>query len=490
MHYPKQTDNYDVDIFNQNFREIANKNLLNEANLQDEIARAKEAERANANAISAETSRAMVAEQSNSDAIAAETNRALVQEALKAPIESPAFTGAPQAPTPETSANDLRIATTAFVKAVINALVDGAPETLDTLKEIADAIAEHREVTDALNAAIGAKVDKVAGKGLSTNDYTTAEKDKLFGIGAGAEINVQPDWDVNDPTSAAFIKNKPTSLVIDGIEIRDLYNRVITLENTVNRRFTQVINLTSGYDPNTWYPVIGTDIPQAGMRYLNAYTLLYQCKPSWSTHVGGYSCNITMLVNGSAWGVNKENMNLCLNHVCAWTQNNNENPVSFNNLLQSQTPVLYCRGGGYYTVVTDWESVWTPITTSYTKNDQTVVPIGSSPRVNIDGASGSVVYGKDRYITKNDRIENNTFTDELVHNGFWKLGDFADANYAKSIGIDENTGDFYAIVFNYYGAGDSHTMGFGNIILLSPRLGTKFYFIQVWNKSLHVKKFG
>jgi len=33
------------------------------------------------------------------------------------------------------------------------------------------------------------KVDKVAGKALSTNDYTTAEKNKLAGIQAGAQVN-------------------------------------------------------------------------------------------------------------------------------------------------------------------------------------------------------------------------------------------------------------------------------------------------------------
>lgn len=33
------------------------------------------------------------------------------------------------------------------------------------------------------------KVDKVSGKGLSTNDYTTAEKNKLAAIAAGAEVN-------------------------------------------------------------------------------------------------------------------------------------------------------------------------------------------------------------------------------------------------------------------------------------------------------------
>lgn len=56
------------------------------------------------------------------------------------------------------------------------------------------------------------KVDKVTGKGLSTNDYTTAEKDKLAGIAAGAEVNVQPNWNETNTGSDAYILNKPTKL--------------------------------------------------------------------------------------------------------------------------------------------------------------------------------------------------------------------------------------------------------------------------------------
>ena len=52
------------------------------------------------------------------------------------------------------------------------------------------------------------KVDKVSGKGLSTNDYTTDEKNKLAGIAAGAEVNVQSDW--NATSGDAMILNKPT----------------------------------------------------------------------------------------------------------------------------------------------------------------------------------------------------------------------------------------------------------------------------------------
>lgn len=72
------------------------------------------------------------------------------------------------------------------IKEAIDALINGAPGTYDTLKEIADYIAAHEEVTTALNAAIGNKVDKVEGKGLSTEDFTTALKTKLEAIAEGA----------------------------------------------------------------------------------------------------------------------------------------------------------------------------------------------------------------------------------------------------------------------------------------------------------------
>lgn len=42
---------------------------------------------------------------------------------------------------------------------------------------------------DILDTEIPKKVDKVAGKGLSTEDYTTTEKNKLAGVEPGADVN-------------------------------------------------------------------------------------------------------------------------------------------------------------------------------------------------------------------------------------------------------------------------------------------------------------
>jgi hypothetical protein len=66
-----------------------------------------------------------------------------------------------------------------------------------------------------INNSLSGKVDKETGKGLSSNDYTDAEKIKLSGIAAGAEVNVQSDWQQSDSTKDDYIKNKPENLVQD-----------------------------------------------------------------------------------------------------------------------------------------------------------------------------------------------------------------------------------------------------------------------------------
>ena len=48
-----------------------------------------------------------------------------------------------------------------------------------------------------IKAALGGKVDVVSGKGLSTNDYTNAEKSKLSDIASGAQVNVIESVKVN-----------------------------------------------------------------------------------------------------------------------------------------------------------------------------------------------------------------------------------------------------------------------------------------------------
>ena len=74
------------------------------------------------------------------------------------------------------------------------------------------------------------------------NNYTTADKNKLAGIAAGAEVNVQSDWNESDNSSDAYIKNKPS--IPDSTS--DLVNDSGYITNSVN-------NLTNYYKKSETY---------------------------------------------------------------------------------------------------------------------------------------------------------------------------------------------------------------------------------------------
>ena len=79
-----------------------------------------------------------------------------------------------------------------YVDKAVEQILNGSPEALDTLKELADALGNDPNFAATVTKQLGQKVDKVTGKGLSTEDYTTADKQKLAGIAAGANNYVHP----------------------------------------------------------------------------------------------------------------------------------------------------------------------------------------------------------------------------------------------------------------------------------------------------------
>lgn len=92
----------------------------------------------------------------------------------------------------------------------IQAVVAAAPEALDTLKEIADALNNDPDFAGTMTTQLAGKVDKVSGKGLSANDYTAADKAKLAGVEAGANKYTHP-------------ANHPPSIIV-----QDASNRFVT----------------------------------------------------------------------------------------------------------------------------------------------------------------------------------------------------------------------------------------------------------------------
>lgn len=82
--------------------------------------------------------------------------------ALKAPLASPAMTGTPTAPTAEQTVNNTQIATTAFVKSAIAALVASSPAALDTLNELAAALGNDPNFATTMTNALARKQQKDA----------------------------------------------------------------------------------------------------------------------------------------------------------------------------------------------------------------------------------------------------------------------------------------------------------------------------------------
>ena len=75
-------------------------------------------------------------------------------------------------------------------------------------------VVSHYAIADAddISTELANKVDKVSGKGLSTNDYTTAEKTKLSGIATGAQVNVIESIKVNG--TAQTISSKAVNITV------------------------------------------------------------------------------------------------------------------------------------------------------------------------------------------------------------------------------------------------------------------------------------
>jgi hypothetical protein len=80
--------------------------------------------------------------------------------AAKAPLESPALTGTPTAPTATAGDNSTKIATTAYVDSAVTALVDSAPGALDTLNELAAALGDDANFSTTVTNSLALKLEQ------------------------------------------------------------------------------------------------------------------------------------------------------------------------------------------------------------------------------------------------------------------------------------------------------------------------------------------
>lgn len=134
-----------------------------------------------------------------------------------------------------------------------------------------------------IKSALSGKVDVVSGKGLSTNDYTSAEKQKLSGIASGAQVNVIESVKVNgtkvEPSSKAVdiaVPTKTSQLTNDsGFQTSTQVNSIVTGKGYQTQSQVQSLinsavgNITSiKYEKVNSLPVAGKN----GVIYLVAHS--------------------------------------------------------------------------------------------------------------------------------------------------------------------------------------------------------------------------
>ena len=106
------------------------------------------------------------------------------------------------------------------ISKAVNDLVNGAEGALDTLKELADAMGNDANFATTVTNNLAQKVDKESGKGLSTNDFTTQEKQKLQGVEYNANHYTHPLTH-----EATIIKEDSTHRFVTDVE-KEKWNNV------------------------------------------------------------------------------------------------------------------------------------------------------------------------------------------------------------------------------------------------------------------------
>jgi phage-related tail fiber protein len=200
-----------------------------------------------------------------------------------APKASPTFIGTPKAPTPAAGNNTTQVATTAFVQAALTALINGAPATLDTLKEIAAAINNDPNFSTTINNALALKAPLSSPALTGTPTAPTA---------AQSVNNTQI-------ATTAFVKSAIAGMVGSAPAALDTLNELAAALGNDPNFATTMLNALAGKQPldNTLTNLSGKDV--AGLlAYLGLGELSLAGTASGVIGLNGY-VTIPLIISGS-----------------------------------------------------------------------------------------------------------------------------------------------------------------------------------------------
>lgn len=141
------------------------------------------------------------------------------------------------------------------ISTAISELIGGAPETYDTLKEIADYISAHADVVDAINAAIGAKAD--ASVVTTLQETVAAIKTVTDALGALATKDTVSETDLDEAlktkinAAAAGNHSHDNKTVLDGINAD-----MVSAWNSKSKVYYSVTQPGSLADGDLWVQLV------------------------------------------------------------------------------------------------------------------------------------------------------------------------------------------------------------------------------------------
>lgn len=151
--------------------------------------------------------------------------------------------------------NDKKYQTAEEVALTISNLVKSAPDTLDTLEELANALGNDPNFATTIMTMLGekasktdvaTKVDAIEGKGLSSNDFTTTFKDKLTSLENYNDSELRTLILDNKADVDSQLATKVTSVVGKSLTSNDFTNelkaKLISLSNYDDTKIRSDIN--------------------------------------------------------------------------------------------------------------------------------------------------------------------------------------------------------------------------------------------------------
>ena len=278
-------------------------------------------------------------------------------------------------------------AATAVAKADITGLGIPAQDTTYTSKTAASGGTDVSLVTTGEKYTWNNKVDKVSGKGLSTNDLTAALKTNYDAAythstsahaPSNAEANVQSDWNVTDTTSDAYIKNKPSipaAVTVDSAlsstSTNPVQNKVIN---------TALAGKASSSHTHTTSDISGLSIPTVNNGTLTIQKNGTQVATFSANQSGNVTANITVptkvseLTNDSGFKTTDTNTTYDLEASKSSTNGNVKLNLTAGG-SGSGTDSVTIKGSGATTVTTDANGV---VTISSTDNNTTYGVVSTS----------------------------------------------------------------------------------------------------------------